>query len=91
MATWEAHELPIRTGCSKKHLGFKEEATEAVRNCIMRKWDMVLLWTRELHTKVWTENEQKKKKTPLGRPTLKQILRDTKCNDVASLAQDNDK
>lgn len=53
---------------------------------------MALLWTREPHMKVWTENERgEKKKTQLGRPTLKQILRDTKCNDVVSLAQDNDK
>jgi hypothetical protein len=35
--------------------------------------------------------DRKQAKKPLGRPALKQILRDTKCNDVVSQAQDNDK
>jgi len=55
-ATWEAHELPnYQNRCSEKYLGFKEEVLhyeEAGHGALT-------VMGRELHTKVWTENEQK--------------------------------
>jgi len=69
-------------------MGFKEEVTEG-----WEKLHYEEVGHGALVDKVTAHKSLDRKwaKKPLGRPTLKQILRDTKCNDVISLAQDNDK
>lgn len=84
--------LTIRIGCSEKYLGFREEVTEGWKKLHYEEVGHgALVDKRTAHKSLDRKWERGEKKKQLGRPTLKQILRDTKCNDVVSLAQDNDK
>lgn len=74
--------------CSEKYLGFIEEVTEGWKKL---HYEEVGHGTLEDKRTAHKSLDRKQAKKPLGRPALKQILRDTKCNDVVSQAQDNDK